>query len=62
MSVVRNNILKYEGYTPYCGAEMCGQMPRTFFNGDQFQCGCCGWVSAFEQPFIKEYKTKWQIK
>lgn len=34
-------------------------MPRTFFNGKQFQCPYCGWVSSFPEDFIKRYKEKW---
>lgn len=35
-------------------------MPRTFFNGHQFQCPYCGWISKFPEDFIKRYKEKWQ--
>jgi len=56
MSIVRINLLTRKGYTPYCGAENCHlRMPRTAFNGKQFQCGC-GWQSKFEAEFIEEYK------
>lgn len=51
-----------EGYEPYCGAHNCTRdMPRTTFNGEQFQCRC-GWVSGFDLTFIKEYKEKWGLK
>lgn len=57
MSVVRNNLLSEPGYTPYCGGETCRVMPRTFFNGEQFQCPSCGWKSSFEPEFIEIYKA-----
>jgi hypothetical protein len=48
------------GYTPYCGGEKCGGMwPRTNWNGSQFRCGSCGWISQFPAEFIAEYKAKW---
>jgi hypothetical protein len=57
MSIVRDNLLNRPGYTPYCGANHCRLgMPRTWFNGEQFQCGC-GWKSGFEAAFIEQYKT-----
>lgn len=53
--------VKYlEGYSPYC--PQCSVMPRTFFNGEQFQCPNCGWVSQFPEDFIERYKNKWKIK
>lgn len=59
MSIVRENLMTREGYTPYCGAERCPlRMPRTFFNGVQFQCNC-GWQSGFEAEFIEQYKARW---
>ncbi len=58
-TIVRENLMTREGYTPYCGnMEKCS-MPRTFFNGKQFQCPYCGWVSSFPEDFIKRYKEKW---
>lgn len=58
MSTVRDNLLNRPGYTPYCGSENCRlRMPRTWFNGEQFQCGC-GWKSGFEAAFIEQYKQK----
>lgn len=49
-----------EHYTPYCGGEysVCG-MPRTRFNGEQFECPRCSWQSQFDEEFIKQYKLKW---
>ena len=58
-SIVRNNLMEHEGYSPYCGAENCKhRWPRTFFNGKQFKCGC-GWESKFPADFIQQYKQKW---
>lgn len=58
MSIVRQNLMTREGYTPYCGAERClYTWPRTFFNGHQFRCKC-GWQSSFEPAFIAAYKAK----
>lgn len=59
MSIVRENLMNREGYTPYCGAMDCRfNMPRTRFDGQQFRCAC-GWRSGFEVEFIDEYKKKW---
>lgn len=57
MSIVRENLLKVPGYTPYCGNENCSyHWPRTEFNGSQFACHC-GWRSTFEAEFIEKYKA-----
>lgn len=61
-SIVRNNLLNIEGYTPYCGSIGHCPYPRTHFNGFQFVCKHCGWVSQFEEEFIQEYKSIWGIK
>lgn len=61
MSLVRDNLMCQEGYSPYCGSETCKVMPRTKFNGEQFKCPCCTWVSQFDEAFITEYKAKWNI-
>lgn len=56
LSIVRTNLLTVLNYTPYCGSlTCCHNMPRSVFNGQQFQCGC-GWRSSFEDSFINEYK------
>lgn len=60
MSIVRRNLMNVEGYSPYCGGDCI--LPRTIFNGEQFECPCCDWVSKFPADFIKEYKEKWGIK
>jgi len=49
-------------YSPYCGNSLCSEMPRTDFNGKQFVCKRCGWISKFDDKFISEYKLKWKIK
>lgn len=56
MSIVRQNLLSRPGYSPYCGNEKCPTMPRTTWNGEQFQCSC-GWRSQFPADFIAEYKA-----
>ncbi|AXT40230.1 hypothetical protein D1814_16895 [Alteromonas sp. BL110] len=58
MSLVRENLLSRLNYTPYCGGECCKVMPRTSFNGSQFQCSSCGWVSRFEPEFIETYISR----
>lgn len=62
MSIVRDNIMNKEGYTPYCGDGISCLMPRTVFNGKQFECPMCGFETCFEDEFITEYKTRWNIK
>lgn len=59
MSTVRDNLMNRNGYSPYCGGDKCTRMPRTVFNGEQFTCKDCGWVSGFDKEFIKAYKLKW---
>ncbi|SEE39505.1 hypothetical protein SAMN05216510_2452 [Pseudomonas coleopterorum] len=61
MSIVRENLMTRSGYTPYCGGERCRTMPRTSWNGRQFSCQQCGWVSAFSAEFIAEYRAKWNL-
>lgn len=61
MSIVRDNLMNEEGYSPYCGNGSCPTSPRTYFNGSQFQCPHCRWVSRFPDEFIEEYKEKWDI-
>lgn len=61
-TIVRNNLMNREGYTPYCGSERCEyHYPRTEFKGSQFTCAC-GWVSGFPDDFISRYKTKWNLQ
>jgi hypothetical protein len=67
MSIVKDNLMSRKGYTPYCGSELCkprtssspDRWPRTKFNGEQFECPKCGWISCFPIQFIKEYIIKW---
>jgi len=66
LTIVRENLMNEKGYTPYCGsmiprppvANGCDN-PRTKFNGEQFVCPKCGYVTKFEEDFIKRYKEKW---
>jgi len=59
INLVRGNLMTRPGYSPYCGAVCCRlRMPRTKFNGEQFECGC-GWTSNFDTTFITLYKAKW---
>ena len=70
MSIIRDNLMTQPNYTPYCGNDKsildnpspigCDN-PRTFFNGKQFQCPQCTWVSSFDEEFITKYKTKWKL-
>ena len=61
MSIVRENLMKRAGYTPYCGSFECRwRMPRTHFDGEQFVCSC-GWRSEFPQDFIAKYKARWNL-
>lgn len=60
LTFMQEKLLTEEGYRPYCGnIDDCRQMPRTYFNGEQFVCTCCGWKSNYPDWFIKEYKNKW---
>lgn len=67
-SIVRENLMTREGYTPYCGSmnprppigSGCDN-PRTKFNGLQFACPKCGFVTEFPEHFIQKYKKKWKI-
>lgn len=61
-SIVRDNLMNEKGYTPYCGdIENSCRMPRSFFNGKQFECPSCGWQSLFPHSFIKKYKHHWNL-
>jgi hypothetical protein len=67
-SIVRQNLMNQPGYSPYCGnmearpayGNGCSN-PRTKFNGSQFVCPECKWISTFPSSFIKEYKSKWNL-
>ena len=59
LSIVRSNLLEQEGYSPYCGDPGCSRgMPRTHWNGKQFECGC-GFETSFDPEFIAVYKRVW---
>lgn len=65
-SIVRENLMNVPGYTPYCGSNIprppvgngCDN-PRTVFNGEQFICPKCSWISDFPKDFIDRYISKW---
>lgn len=58
MSLIRDNLMTREGYSPYCGSPTCKyHWPRTHFIRGQFRCAC-GWASEFDEAFIKQYKQK----
>ena len=61
-TIVRENLMTRKGYTPYCGNDNCSVMPRTIFNGKQFKCPFCNWISEFPNDFITKYKDKWNEK
>lgn len=67
MSIVRDNLMNREGYTPYCGNQKARDSyggchnPRTYFTGEQFKCYRCGWQSSFPADFINQYKEKWAL-
>ena len=68
-TVIRENLMTQEGYSPYCGSDI----PRDFVNGcdnprtkynsklNQFVCPHCGFTTRFAPDFIKRYKEKWNI-
>lgn len=58
-TLVQQNLMTREYYAPYCLA--CSTMLRVKFNGDQFVCSKCGWVSKFPLDFIKRYKKRWSL-
>jgi hypothetical protein len=66
-TIVRQNLMTREGYTGYCGnnisrSEKGGcDNPRTKFNGQQFECPHCKWVSQFPEDFITRYKQLWNL-
>jgi len=71
-TIVRENLMNQEGYTGYCGSELC--LPRTRDYSDrwprtkwipelnQFKCPRCGWVSQYPEDFIKRYKARWSLQ
>lgn len=66
ISIVRTNLMNEKGYAPYCGANGISRLgrcsnPRTKWNGKQFQCSECGFITAFPLDFIARYKAKWNL-
>jgi predicted RNA-binding Zn-ribbon protein involved in translation (DUF1610 family) len=66
-TIVRENLMTQQYYTGYCGNNLprnawggCDN-PRTRFNGEQFVCPKCGWVSQYPADFIAKYKAKWNL-
>ena len=60
-TLIRQNLMTREGYSPYCGNALCSAgMPRTKFKNGQFRCSC-GWASQFEDSFIQRYLKQWNI-
>ncbi len=58
-NIVRENLMDSAFYSPYCGDYNCrAGMPRTKWNGSQFECSC-GFVTEFPANFIRKYKQKW---
>ena len=67
-SIIRENLMTQEGYTGYCGNNIsrdeiggCNN-PRTKFNGKQFYCPHCKWISQFPIDFIERYKKRWNLE
>lgn len=58
MSIIRDNLMNIENYSPYCCSNSCDN-PRSVFNGTQFVCPKCGYTTTFPRDFISEYKKKW---
>lgn len=67
ISIVRDNLIRQEGYTPYCGNNIsrfekggCNN-PRMNWDGNQnqFVCPNCNYTTEFPKGFIERYKAKW---
>jgi len=54
-SIVRNNLMKRPGYTPYCGETHC--FNRTSWDGEQFRCRC-GYRTEFPEAFLSPYRVR----
>lgn len=63
VSIVRQNLMTREFYTPYCGAMTClFRSPRTKWDNEKKQFVCsCGWNSSFPKDFIDRYIKKWNL-
>ncbi len=66
-TIVRENLMNQQGYSPYCGNDIsrgekggCDN-PRTKWNGKQFTCPHCGFTTSFPNDFIDRYKEKWNL-
>ena len=69
-TIVRENLMTREGYSPYCGNDIsrfssggCDN-PRTIWDNkkEQFVCPNCGFTSQFPKDFIDRYKAKWKAQ
>ena len=60
-TVVRENLMAQENYSPYCGAEKCFlRNPRAKWDNYKYQFTCrCGWTSSFPSDFIERYRVRW---
>ncbi len=62
MTVIEENLLTVLDYTPYCGNQISSRdiggcdNPRLRFNGVQFSCPACSYMTDFEPEFIGRYK------
>ena len=54
---ILDNLMNQSEYTPYCGVFFCKN--QTKFNGTQFVCLKCGYITQFPKEIINEYKKKW---
>lgn len=67
-TIVRENLMNEPNYSPYCGNPISRMVkggcdnPRTKFNGSQFICPHCNWVSEFPTEFIQRYKARWFLQ
>lgn len=60
ITFMQQKLMERKGYRPGCG--VCRPFQRTVFNGEQFECKYCGWVSGYDKDFIQIYKQKWGMK
>ncbi len=67
INIVRDNLMKTDNYTGYCGNNIAAREkggcnnPRTKWDASigQFKCPRCGWVTGFPIEFIYRYVKKW---
>ena len=55
--IVRNNLMKRQGYAPYCGHVHC--FNRLVWDGEQFECKAHKYRTDFPEDFIAGYKARW---